>query len=72
MRSSKEITAALSLNSPGTTITFIVTPTIPGMLIFTRKDQEYGLEQPVRPDEPQNRLKSLARSLKASPLHRYP
>jgi len=34
----------LSLNSPGTTITFIGTPTIPGMLIFSRKDQEYGAE----------------------------
>jgi hypothetical protein len=50
-------------------ITFIVTPTIPGMLTFSRKDQEYGAEQPVCPDEPQKSLTSLAQWLKAPPLH---
>ena len=31
----------ISLKSPYVTITFIVTPTTPGMLIYSRKDQEY-------------------------------
>jgi hypothetical protein len=31
-----------------------------------------GGKEPVCPDEPQNRLTSLARSLKAPPFHLYP
>ena len=54
-------------------ITIIVTSTIPGMLTYSRKDQEYEAGgTTVCPDEPQNRLTSLVRSLKAPPLHLYP
>ena len=53
-------------------ITFIVTPTIPGMLTFSRKDQEYGGKEPVWPDELQKCLPDLGKSLKAPPLHLYP
>ena len=45
------------------------TVSIATTLASSRKDQENGAEQPVCPDEPQNRLTSLARSLKAPPLH---
>jgi len=43
-----------------------------GMLTYSRKDQEYGGEEAVCPDEPQKRLTSLAQWLKAPPSHFYP
>jgi len=62
----------LSLNSPGTMITFIVTQTIPGTPTYSSKDQEYGAGERVCPDEPQKCLTGLAQWLKTPPLHLYP
>jgi hypothetical protein len=43
-----------------------------GCLPSVVKIRNAGRKEPVCPDEPQNRLTSLARSLKAPPLHLYP
>jgi hypothetical protein len=63
---------SIFLKSACTMITFIVTPTIPGMLAFSRKDQEYGEEESVCADEPQKRLTGAAKSLQTAPPHLHP
>jgi len=61
-----------SLNSPGTTITFIVTRLFLGWLSSVVKIGNTGREEPVCPDEPKKSLPDLGKSLKAPPLHLYP
>ncbi len=53
-------------------ITFIVTPTIPGTLAFSCKDQEYGAGGTGVPGEPQKCLTVLVKSLQTPPPHLYP
>jgi len=43
-----------------------------GCLPTVLKIRNSGREEPVCPDDPQDRLTSLARSLQAPPLHLYP
>jgi hypothetical protein len=40
--------------------------------VFDASVSSTGREESVCPDQPQNRMKSLARLLKAPPLHLYP
>jgi len=55
----------ISLQSPSTTITFLATQTIPGMLPSAVKIRNTGRAEPVCPDEPQKSLPDLGKSLKA-------
>ena len=63
----------LSFNSPWTTITFIVAPTTPGVLTFSRKDQEYGAGGTGVPgwaSKPPNEPRPIVESVPSPPLTR--